>query len=61
MFWIDYPSVIGMFRGLYMNWNRELFAHRTSVHRSWPINAPGPKVRLFGTGRRIGLDWIELN
>ena len=36
VFWIDYPSLLRFFQGVYLNWNPALFAHNTSHHGQWP-------------------------
>ena len=49
VFWIDYASVQRHFRGLFMNWNPELFSHREAVHRHWPVSI-GPKNDTYNVG-----------
>ncbi|GBG33883.1 Calpain-7 [Hondaea fermentalgiana] len=46
MFYIDYDSVLNFFHVLFLNWNPELFTHRSVVHRTWPSTAIKPNEAL---------------
>uniref|UniRef100_A0A6S9ZA69 Calpain catalytic domain-containing protein n=1 Tax=Chrysotila carterae TaxID=13221 RepID=A0A6S9ZA69_CHRCT len=35
IFWIDYPSLLRYYQGVYINWNPQLFRHHTSIHAQW--------------------------
>lgn len=50
IFWIDYNSLCAAFKGLYLNWNRDLFQHHTSHHKWWPANDHGPKNDSYNVG-----------
>ena len=39
IFWIDYPSLLKYYQGVYINWNPQLFAHHTATHGQWPAKA----------------------
>ena len=49
IFWIDYDSLLQNFKGLYLNWNRDLFAHQTNIHEWWP-SSQGPKNDQYNVG-----------
>ena len=49
IFWIDYNSMLAHFKGLYLNWNRDLFAHHTALHAHWPTDE-GPKNDTYNIG-----------
>ena len=49
MFWIDYDSVRRHFRGLFLNWNPDLFSFKTTLHKHWPLDK-GPRNDTYNVG-----------
>ena len=55
VFWIDYPSLLRYFQGVYLNWNPQLFAHNTTHHGQWPA-----KTSRLGAGGQVLPDSANL-
>ena len=55
VFWIDYPSLLRFFQGVYLNWNPQLFAHNTSHHGQWPA-----KTSRLGPDGEVSDDTVNL-
>ncbi|KAJ1864743.1 cysteine protease [Coemansia sp. RSA 989] len=46
IFWIDFESVCHRFDAIHLNWNPNIFAHRSSAHFSWTMDM-GPQQVLY--------------
>uniref|UniRef100_A0A7S4BPK7 Calpain catalytic domain-containing protein n=1 Tax=Chrysotila carterae TaxID=13221 RepID=A0A7S4BPK7_CHRCT len=73
IFWIDYPSLLRYYQGVYINWNPQLFRHHTSIHAQWPLRparspndlatlGPNPQLSLSVnvSGDRAAAVWLLL-
>ncbi|OQR88718.1 calpain-like protease [Thraustotheca clavata] len=49
LFWIDFRSVQKHFNALFLNWNPELFKHRYTIHKHWPVEV-GPTNDTYNLG-----------
>ncbi|OQR80787.1 calpain-like protease [Achlya hypogyna] len=49
LFWIDFGSVERHFNALFLNWNPELFRHRYTIHKHWPVEM-GPANDTYNLG-----------